>query len=128
MEKRKVTKKALKAINIDDLILLIVDLIQDKKGNHILSLDMRHISEAMTDFFVICHATSTTQVRAILDHLEEEVKKQTNIKPYHLEGRANSEWCLIDFGDVIVHIFQEEKRAFYQLEELWSDAIIKLHE
>ena len=56
---------------------------------------------------------------------EEEVKKQTEMKPFHLEGRANGEWCLIDFGDVIVHVFQREKREFYQLEDLWSDAVVK---
>jgi len=124
LEKVKTKKKA-KTISADALNELVVSLIQDKKGNNIVSLDLRHIPEAITDFFVICHALSTTQVRAILDHLEEEVKNQTSIKPYHLEGRANGEWCLIDFGDVVAHIFQEEKRDFYQLEDLWSDAIIK---
>lgn len=127
MEKGK-TKKKGKATGAEELNELVVSLIQDKKGKDIVSLDLRQIPEAITDYFVICHALSTTQVRAILDYLEEEVRKQTSLKPYHLEGRANGEWCLIDFGDVVVHIFQEEKRAFYQLEDLWSDALVKHYE
>ena len=127
MEKIKAKKKAKTSISATELNDLVVELIQDKKGNEIVSLDLRQITEAITDFFVICHAASTTQVRAILDHLEVEVKNQVGIKPFHLEGRSNGEWCLIDFGDVIVHIFQQEKREFYQLEELWSDAVVKHH-
>ena len=107
--------------------VLVVSLIQDKKGNDIVSLDLRKIPEAITDYFVICHCESTTQTRAIVDHLEEEVRKQTLIKPLHMEGRSNGEWCLIDFGDVVVHIFLREKREFYQLEDLWSDAAIERH-
>jgi ribosome-associated protein len=123
LEKTKARKKA-KNTSADSLNDLIVSLIQDKKGNDIVSLDLRHIPEAITDYFVICHCESTTQTRAIIDHLEEEVKKQVFIKPLHVEGRSNGEWCLIDFGDVVVHIFQREKREFYQLEDLWSDAVI----
>jgi ribosome-associated protein len=85
---------------------------------------MKNITEAITDYFVICHGDSTPQTRAIIDHLEEEVKKQANIRPLHIEGRSNGEWCLIDFGDIVVHVFLREKREFYQLEELWSDAVI----
>ena len=124
LEKLKVRKtvKKVETVNLNDLV---VSLIQDKKGNDIVSLDLRNIPEAITDFFIICHADSTTQVRAITDYLEEEVRKQTSLKPYHVEGRANAEWCLVDFGDVIVHIFQTEKREFYQLEDLWNDAKIQ---
>ena len=124
MEKSKVKKKTKKtsAVNLNELV---VALIQDKKGNDIVSLDLRKIPEAITDYFVICHCESTTQTRAIIDHLEEEVRKQTFIKPLHIEGRSNGEWCLIDFGDVVVHVFQREKREFYQLEDLWSDAAIE---
>jgi len=124
LEKIIVKKRAKKIVG-DNLVDTIVSLIQDKKGNDIVSLDLRNIPEAITDYFVICHAESTTQVRAITDYLEEEVRKQTLLKPYHVEGRSNGEWCLVDFGDVIVHIFQREKREFYQLEELWSDAVLK---
>jgi ribosome-associated protein len=125
LEQIKKRAKKAKTSSAEVLNELIISLIQDKKGNNILSLDLRHIPEAIADYFIICHALSTTQVRAITDHIDEEVKKQVGLKPYHLEGRANAEWCLIDFGDVIVHVFQQEKREFYQLEDLWSDAMIK---
>lgn len=124
MEKIKV-KKRTKNASTDSLNELIVSIIQDKKGKDIVSLDLRKIPEAIADYFVICHGESTTQTRAITDHLEEEVRKQANIKPFHIEGRSNGEWCLLDFGDVVVHIFQREKREFYQLEDLWSDAVIQ---
>lgn len=124
MEKIKV-KKRTKNASTDNLNELIVSIIQDKKGKDIVSLDLRKIPEAIADYFVICHGESTTQTRAITDHLEEEVRKQANIKPFHIEGRSNGEWCLLDFGDVVVHIFQREKREFYQLEDLWSDAVIQ---
>lgn len=127
MEKIKVTKRTKKISEIN-LVDTIVELIQDKKGKDIVSLDLRNIPEAITDYFVVCHAESTTQVRAITDYIEDEVKKRTSVKPFHVEGRSNGEWCLVDFGDVIVHIFQREKREFYQLEELWSDAVTKHYE
>jgi ribosome-associated protein len=123
LETVKVKKKS-KANPEINLLDLIISLIQDKKGHDIVCLDMKNITEAITDYFVICHGDSTPQTRAIIDHLEEEVKKQANIRPLHIEGRSNGEWCLIDFGDIVVHVFLREKREFYQLEELWSDAVI----
>lgn len=125
MEKAKIRKTKVKSTSAEDLSQLIITAMQDKKANNILSLDLRHIPEAMSDYFIICHAASTTQVRAIVDNVEEEARTKVAIKPYHVEGRSNAEWCLIDFGDIIVHVFQEEKRAFFQLEDLWSDAIFK---
>ena len=77
---------------------------------------------AVTDYFVICHATSKTQVEAIADKVEDEVLEKTGVKPYHIEGKDNTEWILIDFVDVVVHIFLQSARSFYQLEELWADA------
>lgn len=124
LEKIKI-KKTLKSVPKQNLTDLIVTLIQDKKGNNIISLDLRNIPEAITDYFVICHCESGVQVRAITDYLEEEIRNRTNLKPYHVEGRNNAEWCLVDFGEVIVHIFQREKREFYQLEELWNDATLQ---
>jgi ribosome-associated protein len=124
LEKSKVRKKS-KTTSATDLKALIIALREDKKGNDIVSLDLREIPEAITDYFIICHAESTTQTRAIIDHLEAEVRNQAAIKPLHIEGRSNGEWCLIDFGDVVVHVFQREKREFYQLEDLWSDAVVE---
>jgi ribosome-associated protein len=123
--------KAIKSIknkeilNKIDLPQVIIDLIRDKKGNDIVCLDLRKITEAITDYFIICHCESTTQTRTITDYLEIEMSKKYGIKALHTEGRSNGEWCLIDFGDAVVHIFLKEKRAFYRLEELWHDAAIK---
>ena len=101
---------------------LVVELIQDKKGNDIVCLDLTRIPEAVTDYFIICHCESTTQTRAIVDHLEHEVQKRLRAKALHVEGRSTGEWCLLDFGEVVVHVFVREKREFYQLEDLWHDA------
>lgn len=117
-------KKQQKATE-QDLVDLVVDLIQDRKGNDIVSLDLRNITDAITDFFIICHCESTTQTRAVTDHVEEEMKKRYGVKALHVEGRSLGEWCLLDFGEIVVHVFQRERREFYQLEELWHDATIK---
>jgi ribosome-associated protein len=117
-------KKQQKATE-QDLVELVVDLIQDRKGNDIVSLDLRNITDAITDFFIICHCESTTQTRAVTDHVEEEMKKRYGVKALHVEGRSLGEWCLLDFGEIVVHVFQRERREFYQLEELWHDATIK---
>lgn len=107
---------------------LIVGFIQDKKGKDIISLNLTNIPEAVADYFIICHADSTTQVRAILDNVEHELINIVGIKNVHIEGRGNGEWALADTGDIVVHIFQTEKREHYQLEDLWSDADIKIYE
>lgn len=120
--KRSIAPK--KAEKKPELSELVIELIQDKKGKDIVCLDLTAIPEAVTDYFIICHGDSTTQTRAIADHLEEEVKERTKRKA-HVEGRATGEWCLVDFGDVVVHIFTREKREFYQLEDLWHDAKAK---
>lgn len=104
---------------------MVVELIQDKKGNDIVCMDLTSIPEAMTDYFIICHCESTTQTRAIVDHLDEEVRNRLGLKAFHIEGRSTGEWCLVDFGEVVVHVFVREKREFYQLEDLWHDAKIK---
>ncbi len=125
MEKKIKPRKKSKVVSADSLCDVIINAIQDKKGKNIICMDLRHINEAMSDYFIVCDGISTTQTRAIIDNIEEEVKKQLLMKPFHLEGRSNGEWCLLDFGDVIVHVFQTEKREFYQLEDLWSDAHTK---
>lgn len=100
----------------------LVTLLQDKKANEIVSLDLRQIPEAIADFYIICHGTSTTQTRAMIDYVEQEMKTQYQTNALHTEGKQNGEWCLIDFGEVIIHVFIEEKRELYQLEDLWQDA------
>ena len=124
----KVKGKKSKEISSKELNDLIVGLIQDRKGKEIVSLDLQEIVEAVTDYFVVCRGDSTTQVRAIVDHIDEEMEKKHGIKPYHIEGKNFGEWCLLDYGSVVVHVFTQEKRDFYQLEQLWCDAKIKEYE
>lgn len=100
----------------------IIKAIQDKKGESIVSLDLRKIHEAVADFFVICQASSTTQVKAIADAIEVEVKEELNENPYRHEGQQSAQWILIDYVNVVVHVMQPETRKFYRLEEMWSDA------
>jgi ribosome-associated protein len=100
----------------------IIKAIQEKKGENIVSLDLRKIHEAVADFFVICQATSTTQVKAIADAIEVEVKEESGETPYRHEGHQSAQWILIDYVNVVVHVMQPETRKFYRLEEMWSDA------
>jgi ribosome-associated protein len=100
----------------------IIRAIQDKKGENIVSLDLRKIPEAVADFFIICEASNQPQIRAISDSVEEEVKKAVGEIPYRHEGKQNLQWVLIDYINVVVHIMTPESRKFYKLEEMWSDA------
>lgn len=94
----------------------------EKQGQHVLKVDLRKLETRITDYFVICHGTSGTQVDSICDSVEDTVRMETGEKPFHREGLENCFWVLIDYGNVIVHIFQEEYRNFYSLESLWADA------
>ena len=100
----------------------IIQAIQDKKAKNIISLDLRKIPEAVADFFVICEAGSTTQVKAIADSVEEEVRKNCDDLPYKHEGKTSMQWVLIDYVNVVVHVMLPENRRFYKLEDMWSDA------
>ncbi len=104
---------------------VITKAIQDKKGENIISMDLRKIPEAVADFFVICEATSTTQVKAIADYIEVMVKENCGENPYHHEGHSAMQWIIVDYIDVVVHIFQPETRKFYKLEDMWSDAVVE---
>ena len=104
------------------LIKTIINAIQEKKGENIISLDLRKVSEAVADFFIICEATNNTQLKAIADSVEFEVKKTCGELPYKHEGRQGEQWILIDYVNVVVHVMLEEPRKFYNLEEMWSDA------
>lgn len=106
----------------------IIKAIQDKKGENIISLDLRKILEASADFFIVCEASSTTQVRAICDAIEDQVRKDCNEAPYKHEGRQALQWVLIDYVNVVVHVMHPDARKFYKLEEMWSDAGSQLHE
>lgn len=100
----------------------IINAIQEKKGENIISLDLRKIPEAVADFFIICEASSSTQVKAIADYIEFHTKKTVNETPYRVEGQHGGQWVLVDFVNVVVHVMQPETRKFYKLEEMWSDA------
>lgn len=100
----------------------IITAIQEKKGENIISLDLRKIPEAVADFFIICEAGSTTQVKAIADYIEYHTKKTVDEIPYRAEGQSAGQWVLVDYVNVVVHIMQPETRKFYKLEEMWSDA------
>jgi ribosome-associated protein len=104
------------------LFKAIIQAIQEKKGNQIVSLDLRKIPEAVSDFFVICSAGSNTQVQAIAENVEEQVRKICGENPYKHEGQQSAQWILIDYVNVVVHVMQDEPRKFYRLEEMWSDA------
>ncbi len=104
------------------LLETIVSAIEDKKGNNILSIDLTGIDGAVTDAFVVCSAESTTQVAAIADGIEEKVLETLGEKPRRIEGMQNAVWVVVDYMDVMVHIFQTQAREFYRLEELWADA------
>jgi ribosome-associated protein len=106
----------------------IIKAIQEKKGENIVSLDLRKIPEAVSDFFVVCEASSTTQVKAIADSIEEGVRKNCDELPYKHEGRQTLQWVLIDYVNVVVHVMLPENRRFYKLEEMWSDAPQEKHE
>jgi ribosome-associated protein len=110
------------------ILKTIIKAIQDKKGEQLVSLDLRKIPEAVSDFFIICQASSTTQVRAISDFVEEEVKQYCGEVPYKHEGKQALHWVLIDYVNVVVHVMQPDARKFYKLEEMWSDAPLTGHD
>jgi ribosome-associated protein len=122
--RKRVSKNTLapSVITSLDLAMQVAQGMYEKKAEDIKILDMRDVKGASADFFVISHAASDKQVEAIANSVEEEVEKACNEWPRHREGQANMEWVLLDYFDVVAHIFQEEKRAFYAVEELWGDA------
>jgi ribosome-associated protein len=99
----------------------------EKKGVDVIILDLRKVKSAVTDFFVICSGNSDTQVDAITDSVEQEVYKRLGQDPWHKEGKENREWILLDYVDVVVHVFKKDRRQFFALEDLWGDAeVIKV--
>lgn len=110
------------------LLNLIIESIKEKKGREIVSINLAITSSSVCDYFVICHAASTTQVKAIADSVERKVKESYNITPGHIEGYQNAQWVLIDYASIVVHIFQTEYRTYYALEDLWADGEIKRYQ
>lgn len=110
------------------LFKTIIAAIQEKKGENIVSLDLRKIPEAVADFFIVCEATSGPQIKAIADNVADKVKEICGENVFHKEGFQNLQWVLIDFVNVVVHVMHPETRKFYNLEEMWSDAAVEAHQ
>ncbi|RSK35370.1 MULTISPECIES: ribosome silencing factor [Hymenobacter] len=108
----------------DKLADVVVRGMQEKKASDIVVLNLKDLKNAVADYFIICSASSDTQIDAIARSVEEEVEKLTGQNPWQTEGRMNREWVLLDYVDVVVHVFLRDRRQFYALEELWGDAEI----
>jgi ribosome-associated protein len=117
-------KKGVARLNRNSKIYkTIIRAIQDKKGEHVVSLDLRKIHEAVADYFIICEATNQPQLRAIADAVEDAVRQDCGESVYHHEGRQAAQWILMDYVNIVVHVMLPETRRFYKLEEMWSDAV-----
>lgn len=114
----------IKKINTDELIAEIIKGIDDVKGENVQLLDLREIENTVCDYFIICSGSSNTQVKAISGSIQKVVSKSLKDKPWHIEGEVNAEWVLMDYVNVVVHVFQKNIREFYDIESLWGDAKI----
>ena len=120
MQKRKASA--------DELIALILHGIEEVKGLDINILDLREIDNTVCDYFVLCNGTSNTHVKAIVNSIQKTVSKAIQDKPWHVEGSENAEWVLMDYVNVVIHVFQKHAREFYDIEGLWGDAKVTLVE
>jgi ribosome-associated protein len=118
LQERK--KPATRLTRNSKLFKTIIKAIKDKKGEEVVSLDLKKIDEAVADFFILCEAQSNIQIKAIADNIVEKVKEECDENPYHVE--YGDQWVLVDYVNVVAHIFQHEQRLFYDLESLWEDA------
>ncbi len=115
------TKNKTKKTSLADSVVLGM---QEKKAHNITIIDLRKLKEAVADYFIICSANSDTQVDSIHDSIDEIVFKNEKLHPWRTEGENQKEWIIVDYGDVVAHIFRKDKRPFYNLEELWGDGVI----
>ena len=115
---------AKKETSTDQLITTILKGIEEVKGQDIDILDLRELGNTVCDYFIICNGTSNTQVAAIVNSIQKIVSKETKEKPWHIEGLDNAEWVLMDYVNIVVHVFQKHIREFYDIESLWGDAKI----
>ncbi len=116
-------------LDVSDILLeTIIEGIREVKGIDTSILDLKKIETAVCKYFVICSGTSNTHVSSIADSVKKNVSKEIQEKPWHIEGLNTSEWVLIDYSDIVVHVFQEQTREFYRLEDLWGDAEIRKKE
>ena len=103
-------------------VKIIADAMLEKKGQNVVSLDLKKIGTAISDYFIVCSAESTTNVLAIADNVEDRMIEKASRKVVRSQGRENAFWIILDYGDIVVHIFQNQYRDFYRLEDLWADA------
>ncbi|WKN32046.1 ribosome silencing factor [Porifericola rhodea] len=111
-------------MNSEELSKVVMHGMQEKKGEDIVLMDLRKVKNAIADYFVICSGNSDTHIDAISEAVEKEVHKNNKENPWHREGKENKEWVLLDYVNVVAHVFRKDRRDFYALEELWGDAII----
>lgn len=123
-EKRRKNKE----VSSETLSQLVAKGMLEKKGTEVTILDLRNINSAVADFFVICSGNSDTQIDAIAQSVDDEVFKATQINPWQKEGKINREWILIDYVDVVAHVFRKDRRLYYDLESLWGDAVVTVVE
>ncbi len=124
MGKRKVATKKNDLFQ-GDLSELIVQALLEKKGEDVTLIDLKSIQHVYFDKFIVCTGTSRTHVETLCDYVQEVLKREAGVKPDAVEGLANGEWVLLDFFDIVVHVFQPDARQYYKLEDLWSDADVK---
>ena len=124
MANRKRTSAA-RLTKSSKIIKTIIAAIQDKKGENIISLDLRKINEAVADFFIVCEAGNQPQIKAIAENVERNVKEKCEEYPWHHEGYNSLQWVLLDYVNVVVHVMLPDTRKFYKLEEMWSDAVMQ---
>ncbi|MEY2650610.1 MAG: hypothetical protein RL608_1284 [Bacteroidota bacterium] len=108
---------------LPQIVRSAIEGVSDIKGENLVLLDLRGLENAVCDYFIVAEAQSTTQVNAMSESVHKRVREEANDKPWHVEGTQSSEWVLMDYVSVVVHLFQREARAFYDLEGLWADAI-----
>jgi ribosome-associated protein len=118
--------KKQKEVSDETIVDTIIEAIREKKGQQIVKLDLRELKNTVCDYFIICQAESTTQVNALAENIEKQTSLKLKVIPHHIEGRVNSQWVLLDYFSVVVHVFQTEFRNFYKLEDLWSDGKLEL--
>ncbi len=125
MAVKRTTKSKIVKAGAEQLVDAVVYGMEEVKGHDIVVMDLRKVPNALSDFFVVCHGTSNTQVQAIADSVEKETFRILQDEPAHREGARNATWILMDYVNVIVHVFSKDARDFYALEDLWADASVK---
>lgn len=113
-------------LKTEDIVDKVIEALEDSKAHEIVKIDLRKIENCFCSFFVICHGTSGTHIAGLTDAVKEKVKEDLDETPFHTEGLHASQWVVLDYGDVVVHIFDKELRDYYQLEEFWGDGITEM--